>query len=489
LGSPFLADAMIRILTLNLQRGLGCLLIVLAMQAVSATPSQLPDRLVVANSASWIPYSFLDQEGQPRGILVDLWRLFAAANNIEVEFTLVDWADSIALVRTGAADVHGGLMATETRKEALHFFPTEIFRIRSVVFWHEDMETRDLATLAGVRIGVVAASTEEEFLRANFSHLQVETYPNSEQLVEAAVSGEIASFVSDYPTGYYHLISLRSLDKFDTGPTLFTRPIYAATQIGDTALLARIDAGTKKISRREIERVHRRWFIPKEPLPGWVIPVATSAVTLMLLIAVGLHLRSLRRTIKSKTGALQASVQKLEAANARLDRLARTDPLSGLPNRLAFFELAPRELERASRYGRPLALAILDLDHFKAINDRHGHNVGDIALKHFAKTVKKLLRPSDLFARIGGEEFAILLPETEPSNATQLLDRILKSIVATPFKHLDEEIVLSFSAGVTGYYEGAITDELIKHADVALYRSKEQGRTCVSLNLATNPTA
>ena len=200
-SSPLLAGAMIGKLTLNIQRIAGYLLILFAVQAASATPSQLPDRLVVANSASWIPYSFLDQEGQPRGILVDLWRLFAAANNIEVEFTLVDWADSIALVRTGAADVHGGLIATETRKEALHFFPTEIFRIRSLVFWHEDMETRDLATLAGVRIGVVAASTEEEFLRANFSNLKIKTYPNSQQLVEAAVLGEIMSFVSDYPTG------------------------------------------------------------------------------------------------------------------------------------------------------------------------------------------------------------------------------------------------------------------------------------------------
>jgi diguanylate cyclase (GGDEF)-like protein len=475
-------------LMLNFQRTLGCLLILLAMQAAGATPSQLPDRLVIANSASWIPYSFLDQEGKPRGILVDLWRLFAEANNIEVEFMLVDWADSIELVRTGEADLHGGLIATEGRKEALHFFPTEIFRVRSLVFWHEDLDMRDLAALAGVRVGVVAASTEAEFLRANFSNLQIATFPNSQQLVEAAVSGEIAAFVSDYPTGYYHLISLRSLDEFDTGPTLFTRPIFAATQPGDTELLTRIDAGTKKLSRQEIQRVHRRWFIPREPLAWWVIPVATTAVALMLLAAVGLHFRSLKRTIKRKTAALQASVQELETANERLDRLARTDPLSGLPNRLAFFELAPRELERTSRYRRPLSLTILDLDNFKAINDRYGHDAGDMALKHFAKTVKKLLRPSDLFARIGGEEFAILLPETEPSKAAQLLERILKAVVGTSFKYRDEDIALSFSAGVTGYCDGATVDELIKHADVALYRCKTQGRACVSLNLVTSPT-
>jgi diguanylate cyclase (GGDEF)-like protein len=488
LGFPFIAGEIIGTTMSSFQRILGCLLIWLTIQAASATPSQLPDRLVIANSASWVPYSFLDKEGEPRGILVDLWRLFAEANGIEVEFILADWADSIALVETGAADLHGGLIETEARKKALHFFPTEIFRVRSLVFWHAKEAKRDLAALRGVNVGVVAASTEEEFMRANFSNLLVKTYPNSERLVEAAISREISIFVSDYPTGYYHLISLQRLDEFDTGPTLFTRPIFAATGPGDTELLTRIDAGTKKLSRREIQRVKSRWFIPKEPLAWWIIPAATTAVVLMLLTAFTLHFRSLRRTIKAKTAALQASLQELETANARLDRLARTDPLTGLPNRLAFFGLAPRETERASRYGRPLSLAIFDLDNFKAINDRYGHASGDMALKHFATTVTKLLRPSDLFARIGGEEFAVLLPETDPSEAARMLERILKSVMEASLKYLDEDISLSFSAGVTGYFDGASVDELMKYADVALYRSKAEGRARISVNLPTNPT-
>ena len=465
------------------------LLMALAVNAASAdAPSRLPDRLVVANSASWIPYSFLDQQGQPRGILVDLWRLFAEANEIEVEFVLVDWADSIELVRTGAADIHGGLIKTESRTELLHFFPTEIFRITSLVFMEEDIETSDLGALTNVPLGVVAASTEEEFLRINFSNLSLATYPNSEQLVEAAVAGEIQAFVSDYPTGYYHLIALHSLDRFATGPTLFTRPVFAATQRGDSAMLAKIDAGTKKVPQRDIERVYRRWFIPEDPLPRWVVPAAAAAVTLILLGGLGVHSAALRRTIKVKTAALQATVQKLEAANARLDRLARTDPLTGLPNRLAFFQAAPREIERASRYERPLSLAILDLDHFKAVNDRYGHDAGDAALKHLAKTVTGRLRPSDVFARIGGEEFAMLLPETEPQEAKRLLERILQMLEVIPVQHEEHQIELSFSAGVTGYSDGATVNDLIKHADIALYEGKEHGRASVLLNLPNSPT-
>lgn len=464
--------------------------VVLTCAAVSParadTPGkgQLPQRVIVSNSASWVPYSFLDETGNPRGVLIDLWRLFAAKNNIEVEFRLVDWAESIELVRSGAADVHGGLIASEARTKILHFFPREVLRIRSLVFFEEDLGVRDLAALTNLSLGVVAGSTEEDYLRKNFPDLPLKLFPNSEVLVKSAVAGEIPAFISDYPTGYYHLIRQHSLDLFVTGPTLFTRPIQVATRLGDTEELQRIAASVVEIPRAEVMRALDKWLIPEDPTPPWLVPSIAAAVLALVLVAFGAHTVVLRQTLRVKTEQLRSTVEDLQAANLELDRLARLDALTEVPNRYSFFEAAPRELERAKRYGRALSLVMFDLDHFKLINDRHGHQAGDAALRYVAELTQTHLRPSDVFARIGGEEFAILIPETNSQQAALLAQRILDSAIAAPLQYEAKSIPVSFSAGIAQYAWGESLDSLIARADGALYQSKAFGRSRVSVATA-----
>jgi diguanylate cyclase (GGDEF)-like protein len=465
-----------------------CILIFLTtLDLCAQTPVQLPERLVISNSASWIPYSFLDQRGNPRGILIDFWQAFAQKNGIEVEFKLRDWADSIAQIRSGDADIHGGLIETKPRTEYLEFFPRDILDIRTLAFIYEDIRIRDLAELEALTIGVVADSADEDFLRKNFPDLTLASFANSRMMVQAAVSGDIKVFVTDHPTGYYHLLILESLDRFETGPTLYVKPIRAATRQGDSAMLKTISLDAEQVTAQEIEQIYKKWLIPKEPLPSWVVPALTLSAGLVFLAMIGLHLLSLRRTIKIKTGELQTTVAKLAAANRDLYRLSRTDPLTGLPNRLAFFELAPREIHRAKRYDRSLSLVILDVDRFKQINDDCGHQVGDIALKHMTQRILEQLRPSDLFMRIGGEEFALVLPETQAQEAMHLTERVLKQVQQSPLEHQDERIALSFSAGVTEYTDDASLDRLIMHADKALYQSKAEGRGRVTLKSISKP--
>jgi len=447
--------------------------------------SRLPERIVVANSSSWIPYSFLDHAGEPRGVLIELWRLFAQKNNVDIEFQLVDWADSIEMVRNGQAHVHGGLIATEERRETLHFFPKEILRIRTLVFFGEDVGVRDLASINDMSLGVITGTAEEEFMRKRFSNIPLKLFPDGESLINSAIKGDIPAFISDYPTGYYHLILQHSLDRFETGPTLFTKPIQIATRSDDKAKLNQIAATVVDIPRAEIVRALNKWLIPEPKLPPWVWPTAIAGILALVLAGIGMHLLAVRRTLRIKTQELRSSLEQLSAANQKLDRLARLDGLTEVPNRFAFLEMAPREMERAKRYERALSLVMIDLDHFKAINDQHGHQAGDAVLKHTANLVRTHLRPSDIFARLGGEEFGILLPETDSQLAAHLVERILDNVVTTAVVHGDQQISVSFSAGIAEYRANDTLDTLIANADAALFNSKGLGRARVTLAAAS----
>jgi diguanylate cyclase (GGDEF)-like protein len=170
---------------------------------------------------------------------------------------------------------------------------------------------------------------------------------------------------------------------------------------------------------------------------------------------------------------------KLEAANAQLFTSASTDYLTGLLNRRYFFELAHTELERARRYARPLACLMLDIDLFKAINDRYGHAVGDKALVAFAETLKRELRREDLVARLGGEEFVVLLPEQSLSEALTTAARLKAQITQTEVElsGSDSPLTMTVSMGVSALLPADATlDALMMRADNALYSAKAGGR-------------
>lgn len=162
-----------------------------------------------------------------------------------------------------------------------------------------------------------------------------------------------------------------------------------------------------------------------------------------------------------------------KALEAHLQRLANTDPLTGLANRTAFFSAAETEVRRAHRHGRPLAVLMADLDHFKRLNDAHGHEAGDRALVAFAGLCRDLLRQLDVVARFGGEEFAIFLPETEPHQALAVAERLRRRVEVLP-----EPITVSI--GVSQLRAGETTlDVALARADQALYAAKRAGRNRV----------
>jgi diguanylate cyclase (GGDEF)-like protein len=188
--------------------------------------------------------------------------------------------------------------------------------------------------------------------------------------------------------------------------------------------------------------------------------------------------------LKEREAALEAQIALSRDLEQRLRELADTDSLTGTGSRSAFLRRAHDEFARAQRYGHPLCVAMLDIDEFKGVNDRHGHGVGDQVLAQVAGTCLGQLRTVDACGRLGGEEFAILLPETDLAGAQAFAERLCGAIREIAFESV-EGLRVSASVGVS---EATDKDEdfasLLKRADEALYQAKDAGRNRVSIGLA-----
>ncbi len=176
--------------------------------------------------------------------------------------------------------------------------------------------------------------------------------------------------------------------------------------------------------------------------------------------------------------ALTDEVDERRRLEDELRRLAATDSLTGAYNRRYIMEMGVHEVHRTRRHGGALSVLLMDLDHFKRVNDTLGHAAGDGALVHFVAVVRGRLREGDVLGRFGGEEFAVLLPEADPTDARDVAERIRAALEATPVPDIDWPLTVSIGVATYTDEDGTI-DRTLNRADHALYTAKHQGRNRV----------
>ncbi len=188
----------------------------------------------------------------------------------------------------------------------------------------------------------------------------------------------------------------------------------------------------------------------------------------------------LKRAFYDAVNKIKELIKELELKNKELEELAYYDPLTNLPNRRYFFINAQTLIENAKRYDTSLSVIIIDIDNFKKVNDTFGHDAGDMLLRAFANILKSELRSSDVAARFGGEEFAVLLPNTNTDGAYKVSERIRKGFENTIVIYNNKEIKTTVSIGISHFRKGTENiDDLIREADEALYEAKSTGKNKV----------
>jgi diguanylate cyclase (GGDEF)-like protein len=301
--------------------------------------------------------------------------------------------------------------------------------------------------------------------------------------------------------------------------------IFQRTLHGTDAIQSWFDTATHQIERykliieEELRKIDKEAYLQKQHFLSLILTTWVVFALIILLIGVSLYLlkESIMHPLESLTQALhnlssgdksvqftkinkkdaigrmqraynrlRRSLIKADYANIlmelqkkktqKYEKLAEEDPLTGIYNRRAFMHTSEYEVDQAQQRSQPLSLMVLDLDHFKQVNDTYGHDIGDQLLIRFVQQTRNHIRSSDFFARIGGEEFALLLPDTPIGGARTLAEKIVKSIAALDLSDLAPGLQMTVSIGIAQLKPDMDLHQLLKEADANLYEAKHTGR-------------
>jgi diguanylate cyclase (GGDEF)-like protein len=281
------------------------------------------------------------------------------------------------------------------------------------------------------------------------------------------------------------------------------RGIFHGTQIRPVLLLPFVLYAAARLTPRATTIVMVAFaavvlFVTKNgQRPFGDLPIAETVlqaqqfVLIMNVTALGLAalLSQLRSNARDLEMRVQDRTMELRAANEQLQRLAVADPLTGVLNRRALFDLIGREMERDLRHHHGLSVIMFDIDHFKDVNDRHGHPAGDIVLRHVATVTAQAIRSTDALARYGGEEFVIIAPDTDQTHALHLAERVREALQSSDVSVSQQRLRVTASFGVAMLRaDDKEPEQLLGRADTALYAAKAEGRNRVVVE-ATLPVS
>jgi len=259
----------------------------------------------------------------------------------------------------------------------------------------------------------------------------------------------------------FFIASTRTFYHADAGrPSLSDPKFQNVLAFGENELLRDLTAVVQAYQHRAVSRLS----ILRQ-VEAW----ATGG---MLLLLTGVGVCILRPMVRR----ICADRERLQGANEALTELAVTDQLTGAYNRLKFNQVMDHELKRIGRYGQPFSVIMFDIDHFKIVNDTHGHAAGDAMLRELARRVAGAVRGVDWLFRYGGEEFVVAAPQTDLEQGRVLAEKLRNLVAATPFPH---DISGTISLGVAQAHSGDTPESLMQRVDAALYEAKDAGRNRV----------
>ncbi|MET0024675.1 MAG: diguanylate cyclase [Sedimenticola sp.] len=435
-----------------------------------------------APAPNYPPVEFFDESDTYRGITADFVHYMRELVGIDLEIVqLQSWNQVIEKSKRREVDVWGAAAKTDERATYMNFTEPYI-RLPAVIIVRKEAggELR-VPDLAGKRLVTITNYASEQYIAENYPEIERLSVPDIETGLRMVSFGLADAIVATNASAIYYIEKEGLTNLRVAGESGFEWNLRFAARNDWPLLVGIIQKGLDSISKDKKREIYRRWISLGGS--GWEVTwafVAELAAALAVIVFIGVLLwnRMLRQRVASRTEALNQELHERETLEAELRRLATTDELTGALNRRRIMDLAGDEVRRASRYGSDFSMALLDLDYFKKINDTHGHAAGDLALKAVVNSCMQSLRDCDLLGRVGGEEFLVVMPESDEQAARQAIERLRSAIESLSIATADQHrIKLTVSAGLTHYGgEEESVERMLCRCDKALYKAKESGR-------------
>ncbi|CZF83432.1 transporter substrate-binding domain-containing diguanylate cyclase [Grimontia marina] len=430
-------------------------------------------KLVITGSSTWQPFSFINRFGEPDGVMVDFWRLYGVANNVDFSFELKPWSESLAFARNTPNVIHGGLGYTGDRAKSLAFsreLPLNHYNVS--LFVQKDLPFDHIHALDSAIVGTVKDSTKHAFLTSRIPEKNIRLFPTFGSLNDAAYRGEVDVFIDDLSTALYDMRHTGNSGQFTSRQKLYSFPMHFAVNKESKAIIADVERGLTRISQEDINAIYEKW-LPQNKLHlslPWLNKTAQYLIFIssLVLLTVGLFLY--HRLLKYRTTELKNAVKALKDSKQKLETATQNDPLTGTKTRHQFFAALSDKRFSPS----PYVVAVLDIDHLKEVNESYGQDVGDIAIKHLATQLRLQLPSQTLCARLGGGEFAVLFDLSDTSQAQRKLQQLQKTLQLS-LLYIDQQVVpVKFSSGIAGYpYDGESGEKLVRIASTRMRANKK----------------
>jgi len=421
---------------------------------------------------AWMPYEKFDKYGKHIGMTADFFTVFEKDIGIPIKVVHTNsWSESLKAAKNRKCDIFSLAMETPERKTYMNF-TTPYLSIPLVMATRPNVGFfDDFRYIKNKKVGVVKGYAFNELIRKEYPNLQIVDVKNLEEGLNKVVNGELFGFVGTLASiGYMfqtkYVGELKIAGKFDEKWEL-----GIGVRNDDPVLLGIFEKAVQNIPPEVKHKIFSKFITIKyDQHMDYMLIVKILFVGLLIILLFFYHNRKLARINKE--------LQKLQA---KLKEQAHRDPMTNLYNRRYFHDIASQIVALAKRERRDISVMMIDIDHFKVVNDTYGHAIGDLVIKRLADLLIQYTRKSDIITRFGGEEFVILLPNTNLDNSYKIALKIKEIVESTEINYDEiDKFFFTISIGIAILSENdSNIENVIKRADEALYRAKENGRNQV----------